>query len=68
MREPTAKQLRYCMIILKRIGSCPADEYGQPCFEKSMEAADEFIKKHKRRKWLNHSQTEAEDWGDIPNH
>ncbi len=44
---PTEKQLDYCYILLERVGSCEADEDGQPLFEKSMEEADKFIKKHK---------------------
>lgn len=66
--EPTEKQLDYCMIILKRIGSCPCAEDGTPCFEVSMQAADDFIKQHKQGKWTHDSETTAEDWGGIPNH
>jgi hypothetical protein len=66
--EPTEKQIDYCMIILERIGSCPCDEDGTPCFEKSMKDADDFIKRHKREKWSVHSETSAADWGGIPNH
>jgi hypothetical protein len=64
--EPTDKQLDYCMIILERIGSCPCDEDGTPCFEKSMKDADDFIKKHKKGKWVDRGQ-DAGAWG-IPNH
>ena len=65
---PTEKQLDYCMIILERIGECPCDEDGTPCFEKSMEAANLFIQKNRQLPWGQDSQTSAADWGGIPNH
>ena len=68
MKKPTKKQLKYCYDILARVGSCKADEHGQPLFETSAVEADKFIKQHRREPWTNHSQTSAEDWGGIPNH
>ena len=65
---PTEKQLNYCMVILERIGECPCDEDGTPCFEKSMEAANLFIKQNRLLPWNRDSETSAEDWGGIPNH
>jgi len=67
--EPTEKQIAYCMTILKRIGSCPCAEDGTPCFEESMQSADDFIKKHKKAPWedRDNGNCNPEDWG-IPNH
>ena len=68
--EPTEKQLRVCMDILRRVGECKADEHGQPLFELSMGNADDFIKAHTSRSTRStyEPQCEAGDWGGIPNH
>ena len=71
--EPTERQLDLCYKILERIGTCEADEHGQPLFEKSMVNADRFIKKHKsqvkRQEISDRSHNcPAGDWGGIPNH
>lgn len=69
--EPTEKQIDYCEQIAKAMGSCDADENGQPIYELSMEHADQFIKKN--RHVLGNGcephepQGNAGDWG-IPNH
>ena len=69
---PSKKQLEFCYGILKRIGTCDADEYGQPLFETSMAEADKFIKKHRTYPSRNISDRSdncsAGDWGGIPNH
>ena len=69
---PSQRQLNACYDILKRVGTCEADEDGQPLFELSMANADRFIKAHP----LSHSKEisdrshncSAGDWGGIPNH
>ena len=63
---PTDKQLDACMAILKRVGTCDADEDGQPLFELSMANADRFIKQHYRKPYEPYCDDPAA-WG-IPNH
>lgn len=64
---PTKRQLDFCYGILKRVGSCKADEHGQPLFELSMSNADEFIKQHRTYPSRVESTGTAGDWG-IPNY
>ena len=65
---PTDKQLKYCYQLLERVGTCDADESGQPLFELSMANADSFIKQNRSGKTFRETECSAGDWGGIPNH
>jgi len=67
-RPPTEKQLEYCYLILKRTGTSPSDEDGQPLFETSFDEANKYIKANRGERWVVDSDTSAGDWGGIPNH